>query len=178
MKPYCSDNHYTKACDFIKKWLEHRYFPVNIAKFLRKPFLKNIYERVLLNKRKLISYGFTLLILVTKQQRMQLNTSLLLHAVQGHIAVVTKMLHLWQYTLWLIYYCGFISGNPFLRLQRVNFCKTVSIFHFAYQYEFKTLIQRIRATTTDKFKLNIFYGANYLNYFLIYVAFYLVQGRT
>ena len=31
-----------KACNFIKKRLQHRYFPVDIAKFLRKPILKNI----------------------------------------------------------------------------------------------------------------------------------------
>ena len=34
-------------CNFIKKRLQHRCFPVNIAKFL-KPILKNIYERLLL----------------------------------------------------------------------------------------------------------------------------------
>ena len=32
----------------MKKWLQHRYFPVNIAKFLRTPILKNICERLLL----------------------------------------------------------------------------------------------------------------------------------
>ena len=31
-----------KACSFIKKRLQHRCFPVNIAKFLRAPILKNI----------------------------------------------------------------------------------------------------------------------------------------
>ena len=29
-------------CNFIKRTLQHRYFPVNIAKFLRTPILKNI----------------------------------------------------------------------------------------------------------------------------------------
>ena len=33
---------------FIKKRLQHRYFPVNIAKFLRAPVLKYICERLLL----------------------------------------------------------------------------------------------------------------------------------
>ena len=28
-----------QACKFIKKRLQHRYFPVNIAKFLRRPFV-------------------------------------------------------------------------------------------------------------------------------------------
>ena len=30
--------------NFIKKRLQHRYFPVNIMKFLRTPILKNIWE--------------------------------------------------------------------------------------------------------------------------------------
>ena len=33
-----------QACNFIKKRLQHRCFPVNIAKFLRRPILKNIYN--------------------------------------------------------------------------------------------------------------------------------------
>ena len=38
-----------KACNFIKKRLQHRCFPVKCAKFLRiPPILKNIYERLLL----------------------------------------------------------------------------------------------------------------------------------
>ena len=36
---------YLKACNFIKKRLQHRRFPVTIAKFLRLPILKNICER-------------------------------------------------------------------------------------------------------------------------------------
>ena len=31
-----------QACNFIKRTLQHRYFLVNIAKFLRTPILKNI----------------------------------------------------------------------------------------------------------------------------------------
>ena len=34
-----------QACNFIKKRLQHRDFPVNIAKFLRTPFLQNICQR-------------------------------------------------------------------------------------------------------------------------------------
>ena len=37
-----------KACHFIKKWLQHRCFLVNLAKFLRTPTLKNICELLLL----------------------------------------------------------------------------------------------------------------------------------
>ena len=37
-----------KACNFIEKILQLRCFPVNIAKFLRKPILKIICERLLL----------------------------------------------------------------------------------------------------------------------------------
>ena len=37
------------TCNFIKKRLQHKCFPVNIARFLRKPNLKNICERLLLH---------------------------------------------------------------------------------------------------------------------------------
>ena len=37
-----------KACNFIKKRLQHRCFPVKFAKFLRTPILKNFCERLLL----------------------------------------------------------------------------------------------------------------------------------
>ena len=36
------------ACNFIKISLRHRCFPAKFAKFLRKPILKNICERLLL----------------------------------------------------------------------------------------------------------------------------------
>ena len=35
-----------KASSFIKKRLQHSCFPLNIAKFLRTPTLKNIYKRL------------------------------------------------------------------------------------------------------------------------------------
>ena len=35
-----------KACNFIKKRLQHRYFLVNIGKCIRRPILKNISERL------------------------------------------------------------------------------------------------------------------------------------
>ena len=38
-----------KACSFIKKRLQHKCFPVNIAKFVRTPILKNICEQLLLH---------------------------------------------------------------------------------------------------------------------------------
>ena len=37
-----------QACNFIKKKLQHRCFPVNTAKFLRTPILKKICQRRLL----------------------------------------------------------------------------------------------------------------------------------
>ena len=37
-----------RPATFIKERLQHRYFPVNIAKFLRTPILKNICKRLLL----------------------------------------------------------------------------------------------------------------------------------
>ena len=36
------------ACNFIKKRLQHRYFLVNFAKFLRVTFLQKSYKRLLL----------------------------------------------------------------------------------------------------------------------------------
>ena len=36
-----------RACNFIKKRLQHRCFPVKFAKFLRIPILKNICKRLL-----------------------------------------------------------------------------------------------------------------------------------
>ena len=36
-----------KVCNFIKKRPQHRCFLVNIAKFLKLPILKNIFERLL-----------------------------------------------------------------------------------------------------------------------------------
>ena len=38
-----------KACNLIKKRLQHKCFPVNIAKFVRTSILKNIWERLLLH---------------------------------------------------------------------------------------------------------------------------------
>ena len=37
-----------KVCNFIKKRLQHRCFPVNIAKLLKTLVSKNIYERLFL----------------------------------------------------------------------------------------------------------------------------------
>ena len=37
-----------KVCNFIKKRIQHKCFPLNIANFLRTPVLKNICERLLL----------------------------------------------------------------------------------------------------------------------------------
>ena len=38
-----------RACNFIKKKFQHRYFPVKFAKFLRKPILNSISEQRLLH---------------------------------------------------------------------------------------------------------------------------------
>ena len=35
-----------QSCNFIKKRLQHRYFLVNIRKFIRRPILKNISKRL------------------------------------------------------------------------------------------------------------------------------------
>ena len=39
-----------QVCNFIKKSLQHRCFPVKFTKFIRPPILKNFYERLLLKK--------------------------------------------------------------------------------------------------------------------------------
>ena len=41
---------FNKTAGLIKKRHQHGYFPVNIAKYLRKPMLKNICERLLLKQ--------------------------------------------------------------------------------------------------------------------------------
>ena len=41
-----------EVCDFIKKTLQLSCFPLNIAKFLRTPILRNTYERVILRVLK------------------------------------------------------------------------------------------------------------------------------
>ena len=38
-----------QTCNFIKKRLQYRCIPVNFAKFLGKPILKNIYKQLLLH---------------------------------------------------------------------------------------------------------------------------------
>ena len=45
---YSQENAFSPA-NFIEKRIQHRYFPVNIAKFLRTPILKNICERLFLH---------------------------------------------------------------------------------------------------------------------------------
>ena len=40
-----------RPATLLKKRLWYRYFPVNLAKFLRIPFLQNTSERLLLNKQ-------------------------------------------------------------------------------------------------------------------------------
>ena len=37
-----------RACNFVKKKFQHRYFPVKFAKFLRTPILNNIWGQLLL----------------------------------------------------------------------------------------------------------------------------------
>ena len=37
-----------QPCNYIKKYLQHRCFPVNIVKFLRTSILRNICEQMLL----------------------------------------------------------------------------------------------------------------------------------
>ena len=48
--------HLCWSLKFIKMRLQHRCFPVNIAKFLRAPILKNICERLLLNDKNSLTW--------------------------------------------------------------------------------------------------------------------------
>ena len=43
---FFNENANLQSCDFIKKRLQHKCFPVNTAKFLRTRVLKNICERL------------------------------------------------------------------------------------------------------------------------------------
>ena len=58
-----------QACNFMKKkTLQHRYFPVNFAKFSRKSILKNTCERLLLS--------FSPLYLLRKQAHVKITIKL------------------------------------------------------------------------------------------------------
>ena len=57
-----------QACNFIKKRLQQRCFPVNIAKFLRTPILKNICERLLLESSRSNSKTQNLLFFIENNQ--------------------------------------------------------------------------------------------------------------
>ena len=48
-----------QACNFIKKRLQHKCFPVNIAKFLRTPILWNTATDYSSLNAKLEAYGFS-----------------------------------------------------------------------------------------------------------------------
>ena len=43
---FLNENTGLQSWNFIKKWLQHKWFPANIAKFLRTTALKNICERL------------------------------------------------------------------------------------------------------------------------------------
>ena len=48
-----------KACEFIKRRLQHRCFPMKFTKFLRTPILKTICGRLLLDLEKKVSVLIT-----------------------------------------------------------------------------------------------------------------------
>ena len=52
-----------RACNFLKKRLQHWCFPVKFAKILATPILKNICERLLLGFVKLSTHKFSCLVL-------------------------------------------------------------------------------------------------------------------
>ena len=65
MVPFQKQPQGLKACNIIKKRLQHRCFPVKYAKFLRTPILKNICERLSL----LFPLGFPVSFKVTKAEK-------------------------------------------------------------------------------------------------------------
>ena len=67
-----------KVCNFINKILQHRCFPMNIAKFLRTPILKNISERLILVRDFLLSkYSNICLVSYCRKRKCRLRNFLL-----------------------------------------------------------------------------------------------------
>ena len=56
-----------KACNYIEKRLQHRCFPVNIAKFLITPVLKNICRWLLLKITKIDLQLVIIMVTIVKQ---------------------------------------------------------------------------------------------------------------
>ena len=94
-----------KACNFIKRRLQHRCFPVNFAKFLRTPILKNVCERASIFMHKYaevyLGSGQTFINGIFRENSKQL---LLL-------SIFTKKLH--QSTAWKVSKYGVFSGPVF-----------------------------------------------------------------
>ena len=77
-----------QACNFIKKRLQYRSFPVNFAKLLRTSILKNICQRLLLNADSSLSCHKG-----TKYSRMDQNFTNFLEYFVSNIAI-------WKFILW------------------------------------------------------------------------------
>ena len=54
----CNKDSIIQACNFIKKRLQHKYFPVINVKFYRTPILKNICEGLLLKVYLVLLFWF------------------------------------------------------------------------------------------------------------------------
>ena len=86
------------TCNFVKKRLQRRLFPLNIAKFLRTLFSKNICERLLLivviccikNWIELLSNQISLLFYFTSDQSFVSNHSILVTLIRFHSFFVTR----------------------------------------------------------------------------------------
>ena len=62
-----------QVSNIITKRLQHRNFPVNIAKFLRTTILKNICEQLLLHFAKIVFQRFSLIVMIKKQNPIHFN---------------------------------------------------------------------------------------------------------
>ena len=89
-----------KTCNFIKKRLQHRCFLVNIAKILRTPILKKIWERLLSHfSRQKLSFSYVPLtlqknankIIILSQPRMN-NSTLVLIQIETTVGTIAKIL--------------------------------------------------------------------------------------
>ena len=72
-----------QACNFIKKRLQHKCFPKNIAKFLRTTILKNICEQLLLVLVKSRLVSPEILTCCKRQQQQKVKVSQCLHYVKS-----------------------------------------------------------------------------------------------
>ena len=78
-----------ETCNFVKKWLQQRYFPVNFAKFSKTPILWNIHKQLLLNQVD-IRCTFSLLKSVSRRTKSIKNYLRITHECFNKVVVLVK----------------------------------------------------------------------------------------